>query len=79
VKGEQIENDWRSITGKLDAEYVSEAASHAAFSADTQTALHLAFTGSLIASPYTYLMDVILPVIVFEGETPKVDGTRSSA
>lgn len=74
VKDQQIENDWRTITGKLDAEYVSETASHAAFAADTQAALHLAFTGALIESPHSFLLDIIIPVIVFEGETPKVDG-----
>jgi hypothetical protein len=74
VKDQQIENDWRTITGKLDAEYVSESASHAAFAADSQAALHLAFTGAVIESSFNYLLDIIIPVIVFEGETPKVDG-----
>lgn len=74
AKAEQIENDWGSVTGSLDAEFVNQATIYDLYAADTSTALELTFVGANIASTYYYTLDIVCPVIFFDGETPKVGG-----
>lgn len=72
-KSEPIENGFRSITGSLTAEFTSGEALYNAFAADTTTSLQLTFTGPTVSSS-NYLLDIIIPNIKFEGESPKVPG-----
>lgn len=69
-KAEQVENDWRTIGGSLDAEFTSAAAIHTAFAADTETALKLTFTEPTSAK----VLEVLIPSIRFDGSTPTVGG-----
>lgn len=72
-KSEPIENNYRKITGSFTAEWQSSEAFYNAFSADTTTSLELTFTGPTVGTS-NYLLDIIIPNIKLEGESPKVGG-----
>lgn len=72
-KNEPIENNYRKISGSFTAEWQSSEAFYNAFSADTTTSLELTFVGSTVSTS-NYLLDIIIPNIKLEGETPKVGG-----
>lgn len=72
-KAEQIENGFRAMTGSLTAEWLSSEAMYNAFAADTTTSLELTFTGSSVSTS-NYLLDIIIPNIKLDGESPKVPG-----
>jgi hypothetical protein len=72
-KAEQIENAMRSITGSMTVEWQSSEAYYNAFAADTTTSLQLTFTGATVSTS-NYLLDIIIPNIKLEGESPKVPG-----
>lgn len=72
-KAEQIENGYRTISGSVVAEWLSSEANYNAFAADTTTSLQLTFTGATVSTS-NYLLDIIIPNIKFEGESPKVGG-----
>lgn len=75
-KAEQLENGFRSITGGFTVEWLTSEAMYNAFSADTTTSLELSFVGSVIGSSgtNTELLDIIIPNIRLDGESPKVGG-----
>lgn len=72
-KAEQIENNYRAITGTMTAEWLSSEAMYNAFSADTTTSLKVTLTGAAVSSSH-YLLEIIIPNIKLDGETPKVGG-----
>lgn len=74
-KAEPIENDFRALTGSMTAEWYSSEALYDAFADDTTTSLELTFTGASVSTS-NYLLDIIIPNIKFEGETPKVSGPK---
>jgi len=74
VKAEQIENGYPTLTGQLAAEFVTQAAMYTAFASDAPLTLELKFVGPLIASTYYYTLDVIIPRLYLDGESPKVTG-----
>lgn len=74
VKAEQRENDWRSLSGSLDAEFTSRSEFYDLFAADTTTALQLTFTGANIESTYYRTLDIILPAVRFSKVNPLLDG-----
>lgn len=67
-KAEQIENDYRTTTGTLSTEFVSQATVYDLFRPDTSTGLVLTFTNGGAS------LVVTCPAIFFDGETPKVGG-----
>ncbi|WP_279581747.1 phage tail tube protein [Fodinicola feengrottensis] len=72
-KAEQIENATHALTGQLDVEFVTQAAVYDLFTSDAAVALEVSFVGpSIGASNYT--LDIIIPNIHFDGETPKIGG-----
>lgn len=72
-KDEQIEDGYRKISGAFTVEWLSTEATYNDFSADTTTSLELKFTGpSVDGDPY--LLDIIIPNIKLEGDSPKVSG-----
>jgi len=75
-KAEQLENAFRKISGSFDVEWLSTEAMYNAFAADSTTSLELKFVGPIIGSSgsNTMLMDVIIPNIKLDGESPKVNG-----
>ena len=72
-KSEQLENDYRAISGSLTVDWLSSEALYNAYSADTTTSLQVTFTGATVGAS-NYLFDVIIPNIKLNGETPKVGG-----
>jgi len=74
IKAEQIENGYPTLTGQLDAEFVTQAAMYTAFSTDAPLTLELKFTGPVIAGQYNYALDIIIPRLYLDGESPKVSG-----
>jgi len=75
-KAEQIENGYRNIGGQFTVEWVSSEALYNAYAADTTTSLHLTFTGPIAGTSgtNTNLLDIIIPNIRLDGESPKVGG-----
>lgn len=75
-KAEQIENGFRQLSGSFDIEWLSSEAQYNAFAADTATALQLTFTGPIIGTTgtNTQLLQIMIPNIKLEGESPKVGG-----
>jgi hypothetical protein len=74
VKGEQLENDFRKISGTLDVEFADLTSFYNTYAGDTTSTLELLFTGPTIASTYDYTLSVLIPLIVYDGESPKVPG-----
>lgn len=76
IKAEQLENDWRTVGGSMDAEFVSQAALYDAFAADTAMSLQLSFVGTTAISGANYpTMEITIPSIRLEGSaTPQVGG-----
>jgi hypothetical protein len=75
TKAEQIENGWRTLGGNLDAEFTDQATIYDVFAADSATALKLTFTGTTAISGSDYpTLEVLIPSIRFEGDTPQVGG-----
>ena len=72
-KAEQIENAYRALAGSFTIEWLSSEAMYNAFAADTTTSLQLTFTGATVSTS-NYLLDIIIPNIKLEGESPKVPG-----
>lgn len=72
-KSEQIENGYRAIGGSFTVEWLSSEAMYNAYSADTTTSLQLTFTGATVGAS-NYLLDIIIPNIKLNGESPKVPG-----
>lgn len=73
--GEPIENGFGSITGQFVVEWLSSEAMYEAFQADTTTSLEVTLTGATVDGQ-NYLLDIIIPNIKLEGESPKVSGPQ---
>lgn len=74
IKKEQIENGWRALTGTLDGEFTSRTEIWDLMQADTTTAMQVTFTGSVIASTYHNVLDIILPAVKFDTASVAVPG-----
>ncbi len=75
VKGEQLENEFRQISGSLDVEFYSLTNYYDVFYGDTTATLELIFTGpTAIASSYYPTLSILIPNIKYDGETPVVAG-----
>lgn len=74
LKDEQVENDFATIDGRLAVEYTDPTLVHDRFLNDTPVALQLVFTGAVISGANSFKLQVDVPEIRFEGETPKVGG-----
>ena len=72
-KAEPIEDNYRALSGSATIEWLSTEAIYDAFAADTTTSLELTFTGATVSTS-NYLLDIIIPNIKFEGDSPKVPG-----
>lgn len=75
-KAEPIENDFRAITGNFTAEFLESEALYDAYAADTTTSLQLTFVGPIagVSGSNTEKLDILIPNIKLEGESPKVGG-----
>jgi len=75
VKGDQLDNNFRQVTGSLDVEFYSLSGFYDTFAADTTTTLQLSFTGSVaIASTFFPTLTVLIPNVKFDGDSPVVGG-----
>lgn len=72
-KAEQEENGYRGISGSMNVEWLSSEALYNAYAVDSTTSLQLTFTGPVVGTS-NYLLDIIIPNIKLEGESPKVAG-----
>lgn len=66
VKKEQIENDYRPLTGTLTGEFTQRSEIWDLFQADTGTSLQITFTGPNITSGNPYKLDIVLPSVKFD-------------
>jgi hypothetical protein len=75
-QAEPIENGFRSITGTFTAEWLNAGTMYAAFAGDTALAIELKFTGPTVGTSggAPELLDIIIPNIRLDGESPKVGG-----
>lgn len=75
TKAEPVENDWRTLGGSLDGEFVNQATIYDLMAADTETALKLTFTGTVAITGSVYpTLEVLIPSIRFDTGTPTVGG-----
>lgn len=75
TKAEQVENDWRQISGSLDAEFTDLTSVYNTFSSDAATALRLTFTGTTAISGANFpTLEVLIPSIRFDTGAPAVGG-----
>jgi Phage tail tube protein len=74
LKDEPVDNDFATIDGRLTVEYTDPTIIHDRFVNDTPVALQLVFTGATISGANPYKLQIDVPEIRFEGETPKVGG-----
>ncbi len=74
-KAEQIESDYRDITGQFVVEWLNNEAMYDAFLTDTPTSLLLQFQGPLIGTGSDHSsLSILVPQVFLEGEAPKVGG-----
>lgn len=72
TKAEPVENNFLDVTGDIEMEFATLADFYSAMIADTQQALQITFTGSLIASTYHNYVKIIVPNAAFEDASPMV-------
>jgi hypothetical protein len=72
-KGEQIEAGDRGLTGSFTVEWQSSEAYYNAYAANTTNSLELKFVGDTVGGQ-TYLLDIVVPAIKFNGESQKIPG-----
>jgi hypothetical protein len=73
-KDEPVENDFATVDGRLSVEYTDPTVLYDRFWNDTPVALQLVFTGGIISGANAFKLQIDIPEIRFEGETPKVGG-----
>jgi tail tube protein len=75
VKSEQLENEFRAVSGTLDVEFHTPSAYYDVWYGDTTANLLLTFTGpTAIASTYFPTLSILVPNIKYDGESPVVAG-----
>ena len=75
TKSEPVENAFCEVTGTIELEFATLTDFYTAMIADTQQALQITFTGSLIASTYHNYVNILIPNAVFEDATPQATST----
>lgn len=74
VKAEQIENDFREVTGSFETEF-TDMAMYDLYRNDTTTVVELKFVSSVLAGTgFPAEFRVLLPAVKLNGETPQVGG-----
>lgn len=74
IKKEQLENDYRTLTGSLAGEFTNRTELYDLFKANTQTSIQFTMTGPIIASTSTYLLDIVLPAVFFDTDDTSIGG-----
>jgi hypothetical protein len=75
-KAEQIENNFRSLTGSMVAEFLSAETYYNAFATDSTTSLQLQFIGGQAgtAGSNSDTLIITFPNIKLDGESPQIGG-----
>ena len=73
IKSEQVINGFRTITGKMTAEF-TDTVLLAKFLADSAAAIVVTFTGAVIANAATEKLTITIPAAKFDADTPNVAG-----
>jgi len=76
LKSEPILNDWGTIEGSLDVDFVTQADFADRFAAHTTFALEFEWVGPLIASTYYETFRLKFPACKLSGDTPGLDGAE---
>jgi Phage tail tube protein len=74
TKKEQLTNGFSAITGEVEIEFATLADFYTAFAADTSTALQVHLSSPTTSMSYTAGLDIILPSIKWEGDSPNASG-----
>jgi len=74
LKAEPIQNDYPTVTGKLTADFLSQADFYDRYAADSAAVLQLTFVGQTISAPWTELLTISVPEVHFLGDTPNLGG-----
>lgn len=73
VKKEQLQNDYPTITGTIDAEYLQSEA-YALYVAQTPTVLEVNFTRGDAGTSNPFKLGFLMPAVLFKNVKPSVDG-----
>lgn len=73
LRSQGVINDWASISGTIEADYLDKTVFADRFAADGSTAMVWEFVGPLIASTYFETIRFKVPMIFFDGDTPTAD------
>jgi hypothetical protein len=74
TKSEPIMNDYLSVSGTLEADYVTKADLADRFASDASTSLVIEWIGPIIASTYAETFRIKVPMIFVDSDTPGVEG-----
>jgi hypothetical protein len=74
LKAEPVMNDYPTVSGKLNADFVAQADFYDRFAADSAAALQLTFLGQSIQAPWVETLAITVPEVRFTGDTPKLGG-----
>jgi hypothetical protein len=74
TKSEPIMDDYISVSGTLETDYVTKADLADRFAADSSTSLIIEWIGPTIASTYKETFRIKVPLIFIDSDTPAVDG-----
>lgn len=74
LRSQGVINDWASISGTIQADYLDKTVFADRFASDEPTSLVWEFVGPNIESTYDETFRVTLPMIFFDGATPTVEG-----
>lgn len=75
IKAEPLVNDWPTVTGTIDTDFVDKTIFADRYAADGSTSMVLEFIGPLIASTYFQTFRIRVPMIFLNSGTPNVEGT----
>jgi hypothetical protein len=74
LKAEPLMNEWVSVSGSLDVDFMDKTTFADRFSSDASTSLVIEFIGPLIAATHFQTFRLRVPMTFFDGETPSLSG-----
>lgn len=74
IKKEQLENDYRTLSGSLAGEFTNRTELYDVFKANTQTSIEFTLTGPIITGAIAYELDIVLPAVFFDTDDTSIGG-----
>lgn len=75
IKKEALENDYRTLSGSIGAEFTNRTELYDVFKANTSTPVELTFTSAnFIVGAIPYSLDIILPACFFDTDDTSIGG-----